>query len=307
MQKAKRPGLTRRQILTFLVGAATGSAIDIATGGVLAATWRWIYNGWETLSGEEMKARRELFEKIAGRTPDAFSFDVGDRHPLYRGRLHPDNLRLAKAAGRLLMGRDELCAVDDEKCLRVDYEKSIWAIGGAMSTQTAFEAEGYEGEGYRLRKTRGPKLHWRTVYDEDELRQLGLLSYSTRDVEVEGKTVHHTVPNWTAVEGELGRLVPSPQTGNIVYEPLFIRRLPNTLGETPESRQEYILITEAPHGDGTRGFELLLKDRQKLREWHGHVRSYDYFESRFNVRIDRDCPIPEPVDIEHVETRTIEP
>lgn len=174
-----------------------------------------------------------------------------------------------------------------------------------MSTWTTYWAENYQGAKYNLKWTGKSKLPWRIVYNKKELEELGVLSYSTRYVEVDRVLKPWSVPNWVAIENETGEFLSIPTTGEIMQQPLLISKLPNTIGRTPESKHEVVFITEAPHGDGTRGFELLLKDIEKLEEWRKEISNYDYFQSRFKVTLLHKDGIPQPSKIEHIETRQL--
>jgi hypothetical protein len=295
---------------TFLAGVGTGSASIVMGNYVknyLAVGWSRIIRKWEEMvPGKAMQRRCKLLEeKILGRSLRDFSIDVGDKHPLLKGRLHPDNLKLATSFAQLLMSKNQLIPVGNEKQLKVDFEKSVWAIGGAMSTWTSYLAENYQGTEYNLKWTGKSKLPWRIVYDEEELKQLDVLSYSNSNLETEGRLVPWSVPNWVAIENETGEFLSTPTTGEIIQQPLLISKLPNTIGKTPESKHEIVFITEAPHGDGTRGFKLLLNDIEKLEEWRKEISNYDYFQSRFKVTLSRKNGIPDPYIIEHIETREL--
>lgn len=309
---------------SVIIGSSALEILEFASPGVMAYVHKSLKEGWESLSGDAMKRRNEFFISITGKSINDFSIDVGDKHPRYIAKpdpvyksLHPDNLKLANSFEQLLTGKNEVEFVD--KLMRVNYEKSVWAIGGAMSTLSSYLAENYQGKGYNLKWTGKSKLRWHIIYDTEELKNLEEskdtsrdTSVSTRNVERGGKYELHVGPNWALFDMEKKDYTLPPTTGMVRQQPLLVSRLPNKIGSTRKSREEVVFITEAPHGDGTRGFgllldnfELLSEKNERIKEWYNEIKQYEYFQSLFKVTLSYDSYIPKPFQIDYVDTEPL--
>lgn len=153
------------------------------------------------------------------------------------------------------------------------------------------------------KKTHGPDLRWELIYNEDVLKERGIVKYNERTIKKEnGETVIQKVPQWVVLDRKSDEIVPYDSTGNSHTHPLLIRKIPNKMIKSGSG--EIIFIVEGPHGDVTLGFKKLLEKEDIFNEWIKDAKKYEYFESMFKIKVSR-RGIAKPVEIKYQTTEEI--